>query len=330
VKAADTVIDAVQRVEFGPLTAFRNLTLLALSTTDERESDYLTLDEALAQGSVHIVEVSEGGHVPELKIVNDGELPVLLLDGEELLGAKQNRVVNLTILVPAQQTFVIPVSCVESGRWHHVSRDFVAAPRAQFAEGRAAKMRQVTSAMQAGGSRSSDQQQVWSLIAEKSARLGARSDTSAMSAMFDTFHVSLEEFVAAFTPVRQQVGAVFFVNSRATGLELFDAPRTWLRLAPKLIRSYALDALDHDHEPVRPSAAADATVLIGNLISSQASVFPAVGEGEDVRIDGAGVLAGALVASGRAIHLSAFPVESAATSNRNKGRRPQTRPNGAL
>jgi hypothetical protein len=328
VNAADTVIDAVQRVEFGPLTAFRNLTLLALSTTHKRESDYLTLDEALAQGSVHIVEVSEGGHVPELKIVNDGELPVLLLDGEELLGAKQNRVVNLTILVPAQQTFVIPVSCVESGRWHHVSPDFVAAPRAQFAEGRAAKMRQVTSAMQAGGSRWSDQQQVWSLIAEKSARLGAESDTSAMSAMFDALHASIEEFVAAFTPIQSQVGAVFFVNGRATGLELFDAPRTWRRLAPKLIRSYALDAVDHAQEPVRPSEAADATVLIRNLISSRPSVFPAVGEGEDVRIDGAGVLGAALVASGRAIHLSAFSVESAPTSNRNKRRRSQTRRNG--
>jgi hypothetical protein len=328
VKAADTVIDAVQRVEFGPLTAFRNLTLLALSTTDERESDYLTLDEALAQGSVHIVEVSEGGHVPELKIVNDGELPVLLLDGEELLGAKQNRVVNLTILVPAQQTFVIPVSCVESGRWHHVSRDFVAAPRAQFAEGRAAKMRQVASAMRAGGSRSSDQHEVWSLIAEKSARLGAASDTSAMSAMFDAYHVSLDEFVAAFTPVPPQLGAIFFVNGRATGLELFDAPRTWQRLAPKLIRSYALDAVDHAQEPVRPSAAADATVLIRNVMSSQASVFPAVGEGEDVRIEGAGVLGAALVASGKVIHVSAFSVESAPTSNRNTRRRPQTRRNG--
>src|SRR6476619_4510841 len=96
----------VQRVEFGPVTTFRNLGLLALSTAGEREADYLTLDEALARRSAHIAEVSEGGSVPELKFVNDGELPVLLLDGEELLGAKQNRVINLTILAPAHQTCV--------------------------------------------------------------------------------------------------------------------------------------------------------------------------------------------------------------------------------
>ena len=58
--------------------------------------------------------------------------------------------------------------------------------------------------------------------------------------------LALDEFVAAFTPVERQVGAVFFVNGRAAGLELFDAPRTWRTLAPKLIRSYALDALDQE------------------------------------------------------------------------------------
>ena len=176
---------------------------------------------------------------------------MLLLDGEELLGAKQNRVLNLTILAPAHQTCVIPVSCVESGRWHHVSRDFAASPRAHFAEGRAEKMRHVTSSLKEDGSRSSDQAEVWSHIAEKSARLGARSDTAAMSAMFEARHVALDEFVAAFTPVERQVGAVFFVNGRAAGLELFDAPRTWRTLAPKLIRSYALDALDQEDGSVQ-------------------------------------------------------------------------------
>jgi ARG and Rhodanese-Phosphatase-superfamily-associated Protein domain len=148
-----------------------------------------------------------------------------------------------------------------------------------------------------------------------------------MSAMFDTWHGALDAFVATFTPVGRQVGAVFFVNGRAAGLELFDAARTWRTLAPKLIRSYALDALDQEDGPVQSDAAADAMALIHELMSSQASVYPAVGEGTDVRFDGAGALGAALVTSDRAVHVSAFPVESAGTRNRNKGRRP--RRNGA-
>ena len=101
--------------------------------------------------------------------------------GEELQGAKQNRVLNLTILTPAHQSHAIPVSCVESGRWRRVSHKFAASPHAQFAEGRAAKMRHVTSSLKACGSRSSDQGDVWNLIAEKSVRLAAASETSAMS-----------------------------------------------------------------------------------------------------------------------------------------------------
>jgi hypothetical protein len=45
--------------------------------------------------------VSEGGSVPHLLFINDAMRPVLLLDGEELVGAKQNRVLNLTVLAAA-------------------------------------------------------------------------------------------------------------------------------------------------------------------------------------------------------------------------------------
>src|SRR5438105_6220871 len=85
---------------------------------------YVTLDQALEQRTVTIDEVSEAGSVPELKVVNRGVLPVLLVDGEELVGAKQNRVLNLTILVAPGTTTVIPVSCVEAGRWSRRSASF--------------------------------------------------------------------------------------------------------------------------------------------------------------------------------------------------------------
>jgi hypothetical protein len=199
-----------------------------------------------------------------LKVVNRGDVAVLLLDGEELVGAKQNRVLNLTILVPPQHTTIIPVSCVESGRWRRASHEFGSAARTQFAEGRAAKMHQVTSSLEAHGTRRSDQQAVWSAIAEKSARLGAE----------------------------------FLVNGRLAGLELLDAPSTWRKLSPKLVRSYALDAIDR--KQVRPPVTShDGTFLIDAVAASQGTVFPAVGEGEDVPLRGRDLIGAALVARER-------------------------------
>jgi hypothetical protein len=41
------------------------------------------------------------------------------------------------------------------------------------------------------------------------------------------------------------VGAAFIVRGRLVGAELFDSPRTFAQLLPKLVRRYGLDALDH-------------------------------------------------------------------------------------
>jgi hypothetical protein len=296
---------AVREARCGTASTFRNLTQVPLLIEFGREADYIVLDEGIARGWVEIRESTEAGRVPELNVINRGNVAVLLLDGEELLGAKQNRVLNLTILVPPERTVEIPVSCVEAGRWHLTSTAFVAASRAQFADGRAAKMRQVTDSLVATGGRRSVQAEVWRSIADKSARLETTSETAAMSAMYEKLDRPLDAFVAAFPPMQGQVGAVFLREGRFAGLELFDAPGTWRKLAPKLVRSYALDAIDDQSMPA-PAFSAEIPDFIGAVLSSNASVFPAIGEGEDVRLTGT-TTGAALVARGRAIHVSAFP-----------------------
>ncbi len=97
--------------------------------------------------------------------------PVLLIDGEELVGAKQNRVLNLTILAAPHSELVIPVSCVEQGRWHEVSAAFCASPRVHFAAGRAAKVASVSDCLAEGQGAVSDQSEVWHHIAAKAARI---------------------------------------------------------------------------------------------------------------------------------------------------------------
>src|SRR6185295_3448965 len=130
-------------------------------------------------------EISEGGSVPELRFENKGDTSVLLVDGDELHGARQNRILNLTMLVPAHTRLPIPVSCVEQGRWAYTSRHFRSAKRTLFAKARASKMAQVSAALSRTGARSSDQRAVWDHIAAKFERLEAVSGTAAMSDLYD-------------------------------------------------------------------------------------------------------------------------------------------------
>ena len=54
--------------------------------------------------SVLVEEVSEGGSVPDLLVDNKGAARVLFLEGEELIGAKQNRMTNRSILLAPSST----------------------------------------------------------------------------------------------------------------------------------------------------------------------------------------------------------------------------------
>ena len=311
---AEIVFEAIQHVTFGSPSEYNRLGVLPLMAREDRAAGYATLDEAMAGGWMKITEVTEAGHVPELTVENSGDTAVLIVDGEELVGAKQNRVVNLTLLIPAHKTTVIPVSCVESGRWRHTSRGFTPAPRVQYAEGRAAKMQNVTASLRSDSrSRRSNQGEVWSLIAEKARRLDAPSPTSAMSEMYEVHEGSIDEFVKAFTPAERQVGAVFFINGRVAGLELFDAASTWRAISHKLVRSYAIDAIDRPRTEVAMPSPESAKAFCTALASSAGSTFPATGMGDDVRLSGVHVMGAALVADGRAMHVSGFPIQAPPT-----------------
>ncbi len=103
-------------IRYGDPQSFSGLTLIPLFFTRRAPFEYVLLSTAITAGTASIEEV-RGGIVPTLRIVNRGEKPVLLVDGEHLVGVKQNRILNTTILVPEKSALDIPVSCVEAGRW---------------------------------------------------------------------------------------------------------------------------------------------------------------------------------------------------------------------
>ena len=104
----------------------------------EPELEYIGLDEAIARG-LAVTEVDEAGSVSDLFVANPLDVHVLLFEGEELVGAKQNRILDRTILVAAKSKTPVPVSCVERGRWSYRRERFASAPRAAYPELRRVK-----------------------------------------------------------------------------------------------------------------------------------------------------------------------------------------------
>lgn len=302
-----TLKEELARLELGEARQFRNLSICALlrPAGAAAEPDYLMLEEAIASGAARVTEVSGGGSVPELRLENRGERPVLLLDGEELVGAKQNRVLNLTILAPGKRETAIPVSCVEAGRWRMETPEFAAAPHVMYSMGRAQRASQVTESMRTTGGRRSDQGAVWNDISMKAQRMEAQSPTGAMNAIYEKHGQRLEEYLRAFAWQERQAGVVFRIGGKAAGLDLLDHAASMRKVFPKLIRSYALDALDS--EDARGEGNGQwAGEMLDRVSAAPSFAEPAVGLGKDVRLSGAGLSGAALWAEERYVHVCAF------------------------
>ena len=300
----------MSEVSLGEAQKHLGLTMIPMLAEGPEQPQYRLLDDALSAGCARATEVSDAGSVPELKFINDCDQPVLLLDGEELVGAKQNRILNLTVLAPARTSIVIPVSCVEAGRWHRQSADFTSARRAHFSRGRAKKAARVTESLRDHGMRRGDQAEVWNDILYMSKSMGAFSNTGAAAAIYEKHRSSLDDYLQAFQPVSGQSGAIFAINGMVSGLDLFDSPATLATLLPKLVESFALDAIDsmtgeEEHKDI-------VSTELDNFIEQTAKVktaeFPAVGEGVDLRLQDDKLSGGALVYDERIIHLCVFRI----------------------
>ncbi|MCJ7555964.1 MAG: hypothetical protein MUP90_03495 [Gammaproteobacteria bacterium] len=301
----NTIAKTVSGLSVGEPTVFEHLAAFPLRGAPRAVEDYLTLEQALGSKTARVTEISESGSVPELRFVNDGNTPVLLLDGEELVGAKQNRILNLTILVAAKSEILIPVSCVEQGRWSRRSEEFTAARRTMYARGRAEKMEHVSMSMAGGGSRRANQGAVWESVMDKAACMDVSSDTGAMSDIYENRQEKLGEYTRAFVAGDGQCGALFCLGGRVAGLELFDRPAVFGALFPALVQSYALDAMEGRLQGGAASRDAVGDFLM-EVSETSAQRFDALGMGEDLRFRDTRVSGAALEVEGQLVHLLAY------------------------
>jgi hypothetical protein len=262
--------------------------------------------------------VDEAGSVPELLVENPLETNVLLYDGEELVGAKQNRLVSVSVLVPTAATTRIPVACVEEGRWSRRSAAMSAAGHAAYPELRRRKAERLSGDPFALGVA---QGEVWASVAEKAHRLGAHSPTRAQDDLYRARGRELSKLRAAFPLQPGQSGALFALGEEAC-LDYVSRPDAFARLYPKLLDGYLLDAIERlDTVPRRVED------FLKRAEAAPRSRRRSVGLGEDVRLRGDRVVGSALELHGELVQLCAFTSAGASGPTRI-GRPSRRRPQG--
>lgn len=291
------------RIHVGAPISRGALTVFPLWTEHpEADGEYITGPAADAAKVLTVDELDQAT-VPQLLAKNGGGAPVLLVEGEVLLGGLQTRVLNLSVLLPPMQSVQVPVACVEAGRWgdrRQSRRSSMHSPPTL----RRHKTASVNTAKLSGG-RFADQGAVWASVAEYEQTLAAPSPTSSYADVADDRKTDLESMTLGLQPLPGQRGVVVGIGGTVRGLELFDRAATFADYFDSLLVGYAVEALEAE---VIATPSAHARRFIRRLAAAKWSFSDAVGLGQEIVVEGADVTGSGVAWSPERppVHLAAF------------------------
>lgn len=289
-------------LRIGDPVSWESLTVFPLFSDTARPVDYLLSDEAIAAGKLAVQEVSESGTVPELQVSNDADIRVLFLEGEQLIGAKQNRMLNTSLLVAAKAKTRIPVTCVEHGRWGYRSRNFASGGTHSPSKLRYLLKESVSANLKAKQGHRSDQGKAWEEIARQQQVLGVSSNAEAMADTFESHKARLATSRERLNYVEGALGLAVAVRGKIVSLDVFDKPTTCHKVWDRLLSGLVLDALEAGPGRRRPKVS-DAQKLIDELKAATWTPAEPVGEGYEYRAEGKnGTQSSALCFDGALVH----------------------------
>ena len=312
----------------------QNLTVFPLFLSRLDGPTYIASSVAIERHGLEVTEISAGGSVPNLLVVNPSDFCVLLLDGEELRGAKQNRIINTTVLLAPRSKTIIPVSCTESGRWSYSSPTFSHSKTVMPAKARRRKTSSVTFQLAQGAQFQSDQGEVWDEVAELHDKVGSHSPTSAMAEAFEKMRRDLDAAVEQMPVAERQNGLIAMIDGKPAGMDLVSRPEAYAELHGQLVQSYAMEALASRRQAMRvkdPEKTGDsaeepellkAKAFLEQCAAIRGKDYPSVGLGTDWRFLREPVVGSGLEVDKTWIHLAYFLEEGEAGNGEHsrKGR----------
>ena len=225
-----------KRIQINEPVFLRNLRIYPIRGSTVDHIKIADINTVLSQNAGEFREL-DPPDINRIALHNRSDDPVLMLDGEEIIGSLQNRIAADSILVPAHATGNIPVVCAEEGRWDHVGT---------FQTGYCSYpgIRAILS--RHGRAENGLQKRVWKEIERKLTATKTLSTTSSMHDIYNNLEEEVARYVEDFQSLNHDtVGFIGTAGGKILGCEIFNQPRTYRMFEQKLIRSYALDAIEH-------------------------------------------------------------------------------------
>jgi hypothetical protein len=285
-----------------------NLSIVQILTSGQDTFPHLVGDEAIKKGLIEVKEVNESGIVNLLLVVNKSGEFVFLMDGDILSGAKQNRVLNTSVLLAPNSATKIPVSCVEAGRWSRKSAVFDATDYISPSLLRTMKAQAVTFNRRSSGQAMADQGDVWRSVSSYEAMHNVKSRTSSLSDIFDAKKSEIGKLEERFTVEPAANGAALFIGRSLVSVDVFNRTDVHLHYFPKLVRGAAFEAAVSKTNGVVTEAEAKfrAVDLLDKIEELDLETFPGVGVGSERRFQFPGVNGFRLDYEGKLIHMAAL------------------------
>lgn len=309
----------IEKLEVGEAVYYENLTILPLYYIKPQGiSGYPTLDEALDNKWLEITEV-EGGRVPEVMINNLSDKYIFLMGGEIITGCKQDRIVGKDVLLgPKVKNVLVPVYCVEQGRWTHNSQQF-------YSKNNLGTFKLRSSAQYQARSSQSD---IWRSVSEANSKMGIDSRTNAYQELYDNPNVrqQIVNYEKKMQDIprmhKDTIGVVVGLGEKIVSVDIFTSPLMFNKLWPKLLKSTAVAAMCNNIKgSVNPE---DAAGFLRKLYNKDFAKRSAVNEGIELYAVDDEINGNALLFANNIIHLAVFSQDKNTTdsySDQVRGRR---------
>ncbi len=296
------VTTLIEHLEVGESVYYRNLTLVPVYNTKIKDwTPYVTLDEALKKKWIGISEV-EGGQVPKVRIRNKSNKTIFLMGGEVITGCKQDRILGRDVLLgPKCKDVIVPVYCVEQGRWSYQSKTFSSRENLGTSKLRA----------EAQMGKNNTQANIWSDVSNMQKKMKVSSRTSNYQHIYDKPEIKKE--VGCFEkelhdiPQLQKdtVGVIVGVGGKIISVDIFCNMQVFQKKWPKILKASAFSAISSED---RGTVTQEASIhFLQKLHDKTFFSRKAIDLGRECYVEDSEVNVNALVYRNAVIHLAGFP-----------------------